>query len=314
MSLRIVLAVCLCLLTPVHSTFSASPPDWAFSVADPVQPTLDETTPRSLPGSDRNYTLKQVDDLSNPPDWFPSSHAPMPGVVAKGGAAPAFACAACHLTSGFGHPESANLAGLPLEYLNRQMAEFRSGARREPTRMNAIARSFTEEQIKEASAWFAAISPRPWVRVVESDNVPHSFVNRGRMRMPFPGDGTEPLGERIVELPEDRGRAELRDPTSGFVAYVPAGSIERGRALAETGGEGRTVACAGCHGPALLGLSDTPRLAGLSPLYVARQLSAFQSAERDGAKAGAMRATVERLSSADILALSAYVASLSPLR
>ena len=41
--------------------------------------------------------------------------------------------------------------------------------------------------------------------------------------------GTEPLGNRIVESPIDARRTEfLRDPRSGFIAYVPVGSIEKG--------------------------------------------------------------------------------------
>jgi cytochrome c553 len=32
------------------------------------------------------------------------------------------ACGSCHLMSGQGHPESADIAGMPAEYLIRQMA------------------------------------------------------------------------------------------------------------------------------------------------------------------------------------------------
>ena len=70
----------------------------------------------------------------------------------------------------------------------------------------------------------------------------------------MPIDGTEPIGNRIVEVPEDTTRTLLRDPISGFVAYVPPGSLARGEALSRTGGEGRTTACGACHGDDLRGL------------------------------------------------------------
>jgi len=38
----------------------------------------------------------------------------------------------CHLMSGEGHPESAGLTGFTAEYIIRQMADFKSGARKTP--------------------------------------------------------------------------------------------------------------------------------------------------------------------------------------
>jgi Tfp pilus assembly pilus retraction ATPase PilT len=37
----------------------------------------------------------------------------------------------------------------------------------------------------------------------------------------------ETLGQRIIEMPEDLQRTELRDDASGFVAYVPVDSVVR---------------------------------------------------------------------------------------
>ena len=39
----------------------------------------------------------------------------------------------------------------------------------------------------------------------------------------------EPIGHRIIEIPENLERTELRDDTSGFIAYVPPGSVKRGK-------------------------------------------------------------------------------------
>ena len=106
-------------------------PDWAFPVADKVQPpSPDDSQPKTVTGSTKSYTQKQIDDLKNPPDWFPEDHPPMPEIVAHGGPKPAGrACAMCHLTSGDGHPESAGLSGLQATYTVRQMAAFKNGER-----------------------------------------------------------------------------------------------------------------------------------------------------------------------------------------
>src|SRR5947207_2543353 len=95
---------------------AGEPPDWAYPliVDKNVAPGGDETGPIRIPGSSRTYTLTQIDDVSNPPDWFPDEHAPMPSIVARGAGKTVPACAACHLASGMGHPESSHLAGLPV--------------------------------------------------------------------------------------------------------------------------------------------------------------------------------------------------------
>ena len=91
----------------------AERPDWAFPVADKVQPpTKGNDHPKTVAGSSKSYTQAQIDDLKNPPDWFPDMHPPMPPVVAHG--AKTFACGSCHLPIGTGHDKSAYLAGSPL--------------------------------------------------------------------------------------------------------------------------------------------------------------------------------------------------------
>jgi mono/diheme cytochrome c family protein len=56
--------------------------------------------------------------------------------------------------------------------------------------------------------------------------------------------------------------------------------------------QGKTTACAGCHGPDLKGKDDVPPLAGRSPSYLARQLYDFQQGTRNGAAAPLMRPVV----------------------
>ena len=103
--------------------------------------------------------------------------------------------------------------------------------------------------------------------------VPKTYVlNPGRMRLPEPSGGTEPIGNRIIVVPQDVDRVMARDPRIGFIAYVPPGSIAKGEALATTGGNGKTIACSICHGAGLKGVGEIPRLAGVHPTYLARQL------------------------------------------
>jgi cytochrome c553 len=265
---------------------------------------------KSLDGSPKRYTQEQVDDLLNPPDWFPDQRPDPPAIVLKGHG-DALGCSACHLMSGLGHPESADLTGLTVAYMVQQMRDFKSGARIDVPRMNKIARAVSEEESQQAAEWFAKLAPRPFTRIIETDVVPKTFLGDGRMRFVEPGGGTEPIGNRIISLPEDQARARLRDPNSGFIAYVPVGSIAKGKQLAETGG-GRTLACATCHGPNLRGAGDVPRLGGVHPIYIARQLYRFRDGTRNGAGAALMKASVERLTDEDIVALSAYLGSLAP--
>jgi len=283
---------------------------WAFPVINGAALT-EEPGPRRVPGSAKTYTPAQIDDLTNPPDWFPDGHAPAPAIIQKGHGA-ALACGSCHLMSGHGHPESAGVAGFTAEYLIRQMADFKSGARKDSARMNAIAKEVSDEESRQAAEWMAALRPTVWTNVIEADTVPKTFVGQGRMRFVEPGDGKEPIGNRIVTVPQDQDRARSRDPYSGFTAYVPVGAIARGKALTETGGAGKAVACSTCHGDSLKGLGNVPGLAGLHPISVGRQLYLFKDGRRNGVDAQLMKKTVAQLTDEDIVALAAYLGSLAP--
>lgn len=287
-------------------------PSWAFQVIDSVQPTTpEEAGPIRIPGSSKTYTRADIENLSAPPDWFPEENAPKPDVILRGRGA-VLACGACHLMSGLGHPESADLTGLQASYIVQQLVDFKSGARKDMSRMNGIAAAMTDDEMKQSAEWFAARKPAAWNRVVETATVPKTYIGPGRMRYPHPDRTTEPTGSRIITLPEDPARARNRDPKSGFIANVPVGSIARGKALVETGGNGKTIACAICHGDNLKGLADIPRLAGVHSIYIARQLYLFKNGERNGLGAQLMRKPVAQLTDEDIIAISAYLGSLAP--
>jgi cytochrome c553 len=169
-----------------------------------------------------------------------------------------------------------------------------------------IAQGLSYDDAKAASQWFSGLKPqRGWVKVVEAANVPKSMISRGFMRVAIPGGGTEPIGNRVIELPQDVNRQVLRDPHSGTIAYVPPGAIARGRALATTG-----RACETCHGTDLTGVADVPSIAGRSPTYIFRQLYSFKTGARAGAASMPMQGVTANLSEADMVSLAAYVASL----
>jgi len=130
----------------------------------------------------------------------------------------------------------------------------------------------------------------------------------GNVFFAVPDGGTEPIGRRIIETPEDAVRFELRDPRSGFIAYVPTGSLSRGATLVASGGN-KTLPCGICHGQDLNGLGPVPAIAGRSPSYIVRQLYDMQHGSRRGLWAPLMKPVVEKLTQDDMIAIAAYVAS-----
>lgn len=294
-----------------------SPPPWAFAVNPPGgQPVPDDGTPRHVPNSAAAFTLTQIRDLFKVPDWHPDNHPAMPQIVGEGRKPDVFACGFCHLPNGLGRPENSSLAGLSADYIVQQVADFRSGARKSSESaslpvnfMIIVAKSATEAEVRMAAEYFAALKRTPWIRVVETETVPKTRV-AGWMLVAAEG-GTEAIGQRIIEMPEDLERTELRDSASGFVAYVPVGSVAKGAELINGGG-GKTVACAICHGSDLRGLGPVPGLAGRSPSYIVRQLYDMKHGVRHGQWTELMKAVVAQLSEEDMVAIAAYTASRAP--
>jgi cytochrome c553 len=302
---------------PAHDV----PPYWAFAVDPPAaianaaaQPL--DNTPRRVPNSPMLFDLERTKDLFNTPDWHPDDHPTMPDVVAFGRKPEVFACAYCHLPNGQGRPENAGLAGLPADYIVEQIAEFKSGRRKsseprhKPTAlMIASETKAGDEAIETAARYFSGLHRTPWIRVVETSRVARTHV-AGWMLVSTGGAGTEPIGRRIIETPENLERTELRDDSSGFIAYVPEGSLKKGELLVRTGAPGRSVPCAACHGAALKGIGNVPAIAGRSPSYLVRQLYDIQHGARRGAAVALMKAPVARLSISEMISIAAYAASL----
>jgi cytochrome c553 len=302
----------------IAPAFGAEPPYWAY----PVNPAPggdappDDGTLIRVPDSDAAFTRTEILDRFNVADWHPEDHPEMPDVVRQGREPVMRGCGYCHTPGGAGRPENAALAGLPVDYFKQQIENFRNGDRdgSEPDRnpqnlMIEIANLVTDEEVEIAAAYFASIEPRSYTSVIETETAPKTII-AGSILALDPAGGTEPLGERIIEVPESLERFELRDPHTPFTAYVPVGSLARGGELVSTGA-GATIACAICHGEGLRGLGNVPHIAGRSPSYLVRQLYDMKHGKRGGS-AELMAQVVANLEIGDMIAIAAYVADLEP--
>jgi cytochrome c553 len=274
-----------------------------------------DPTPLRLPGSDRTFTIAQIQSHYDPADWLPGEHPPVPDIVQHGKEQERMrACAHCHFHNGLGKPENGHVAGLPVSYFTQQIALFKGGGRRsaDPRKANAnemiqIARLLSDEEIRAAAEYYGSMKWKPWVNVIESAVAPKTRVSAAGLFIPLDDGMTEPLGERVIEVPEFPDRTErLRDPKAGFVAYVPVGSVEKGKALVTTGA-GKTTQCTTCHGTDLQGLGDTPGIADRTMSYTVRQLNNIQQGTR---QSPIMKPVVAQLTADDMIAIAAYLASL----
>ena len=306
---------------------ATEPPAWAYAIppAPPAgapaaaAPAAPDPTPRELPGSTLKFPLANIRDAFGPADWFPGDHPPMPEVVAKGKRPDVRACSLCHYPNGKGRPENAGVAGLPVSYFIQTMHDFRSDTRKSAESRKAntnvmiqIAKGMTEDEIKAAADYFGSMKWTPWIKVMESKTVPKTRIQVG-MYLRLEGNETEPLGMRIIETPENVEHTEtLRDPRSGFIAYVPEGSLKKGEALVTGGGKGKTVECSLCHGADLKGLGPVPGLAGRSPSYLVRQMYDMQAGARHGVWTELMKPVVAKLTDEDFVSIAAYLSSRMP--
>jgi cytochrome c553 len=310
------------------------PPPWAYGYTmpgpDPVAPPcardakpLDcarmqtrrpDDMRLTLPGSEGRFTEFQIHYDFGPADWYPGDHPPMPDIVAHGRERDKLrACALCHYPNGLGKPENGPAGGLPAAYIRDQIDAFRNGTRKsaDPRKANTnemiqIARQLSADDTQTVSDYFSALKWRPWVTVVEAESVPKTRPGVNGLFIPLPGNETEPLGMRILEVPENPEFTErLRSPRSGFVAYVPVGSVAKGEALV-TKGAGKTVQCGVCHGADLQGLANVPGIADRPVSYIVRQLVDMQHGTRQSA---VMKPVVANLNHEDMMAIGAYLGS-----
>ena len=182
--------------------------EWSPPPAGPRPPP--DTSLKHIPDSTQAFTIAQIRDYFNVGDWFPGDHPPMPDVVVHGRAPHVRGCAMCHMPNGKGRPENAPVAGLPYAYIVQQLIDFKNDLRAsaDPRKTNTAqmieaAKAMTDDEIKAAA---------DVLLVDEVDAVDHGRGGRhGAARrawratcsLPLPDGGTEPIGNRIIETPED---------------------------------------------------------------------------------------------------------------
>ena len=309
------------------------PPPWAYGFPGPAPatppaapaggrgaaaPAPPDNTIRHVPGSTLEFTRAQISNGFGPADWFPGDHPTMPDVVAHGRQPDVRACSLCHYPNGKGRAENAGVAGFSVSYFIQTMHDFREGNRKSADTRKAntnvminIAKGMTDDEINAAAEYFGSMKWTPWIKVEETAMVPKTRINGG-LFLKLDGSEIEPIGDRIIEAPLDAESTEiLRDPHSGFTAYVPLGSLKKGEALVTTGA-GKTTQCGACHGADLRGLGPVPGIAGRSPSYLVRQMYDMQAGTRKGEWTQLMKPVVEKLSAEDMLNIAAYSASRQP--
>ena len=332
LTIALALVVAAGVVAAQQSGSNSVPPPWAFGFATPLTPgaaappppaapaapPAPDPTMHKLPGSQFSFTLNQIRDQYGPADWFPGDHPQMPDVVAHGKRDQMVAaCSLCHYPNGKGRPENAGVSGLPYSYFVQTMMDFKNDKRKSSdtrkantNRMISFAKNMTDDEIKQAAQYFGAIKWSPWIRVVETDTVPKTRIAGGMFLVEEGAQaGKEPIGLRVIETPEKTEDTEmLRNSHSGFIAYVPPGSIKKGEALV-TNGAGKTTQCAVCHGANLQGLGPVPGIAGRSPSYLVRQLYDMQVGSRKGEWTDLMKPVVAKLTAEDMINIVAYTAS-----
>lgn len=330
-------------------------PLWAYGWATPEQTVPNVPRPRPVILPDDDSVLLRIPGISvglkpslfrrvlgdegfkEVPDWAPESHAPMPDIVRYGRtvkdsrgeplAGPdggIRGCGVCHSATGIGRPENAAPAGLPAAYIIQQLEDFRDGLRvtSDPKkengfRMISFAKLMTPDEARAAAEFFSSLPFPQTIKVVETDTVPKTYAAGGMLEaLEGPDAGTEPIGERIVEVPEHPELTAIRAPNAGYIAYAPLGSIKKGEALVARG------QCTACHGRSFGGDAPgaprgklgplVPPLAGRSPSYLVRQLYDFKMGSRRGVMSRFMKPVVADLSTVDMLNIAAYVSSLAP--
>ena len=271
------------------------------------QPPKDPKVLLHLTGSTRTYRRDQL--LSSVPDWWPQDHPSMPTIVAAG-RDKGMPCAECHGPTGAGIAHTATLTALPAAYIMEQAKAFRDGSRANDE-MHLEASQVSDADIQQAAVYFSGLRLAAGrARIIEAKRVPATHIESW-MLVPTRGGKSEPIGDRIIELPLDPEHVRMGDEHARFIAYVPPGSVTRGHLLASGGVDG-IIACTSCHGADLRGVSNVPPLAGRSPTYLTRQLVQVALGNRQGALVQPMQQEVAHLALKDMISVTAYAATLKP--
>lgn len=121
-----------------------------------------------------------------PLNLYAESLAPDP----EQGKAAAAICSSCHKADGSGQniPDGESwprLAGLDEDYLTKQMHDFKTGKRKNPS-MEAFAQMLTDEQIGHVSAWFSSL-PATNAQSADAQEYSTELLERGQ-KLAIEGD------------------------------------------------------------------------------------------------------------------------------
>jgi cytochrome c553 len=297
-------------------------PEWAYTPPVPSAPPpptalpTDDNAVVSIPGTTRTFTRGQLRAQKETMDWYPEDRQGTIPDIARFGKEGVRQCTACHLPDGSGRPENAPISSLHPAYFVQQMADYRAGLRKsaDPRKANTntmigFAKATTLDEDRAAAEYFAQQPYPRRMKVVESKTAPKVRM-QGGMHMAVPaneGGSMVPIrADELVEVPDNNLGAEARDTRMGWTTYVPPGTLNHGKQVAAK------AQCALCHGPNMEGIGAVPPLAGRSPSYAMRQLFDFKTGARRGPWGDLMRPVVANLSVQDMIAVSAYAASLQP--
>ncbi len=277
-----------------------APPAWLYPQNMAAEMPASAAVPISVPGSRVTADPAVLHDRAQAVNWFPAGQPPPPARVLK---APAgqFACAYCHMPNGIGHPQNISISGLPVDYVIAQFAAFRSGQRKAAQpgyipngSMTRVAGQVPDSELLDLARYYSRLPYRSLIRVREVAVVPRVQAS-GLVWERVPGPA-EPIAGRIVELMDDPEDSIRHNPRGRTTAYVPPGSIARGRRIAAD------LGCMACHTQMLGGWGP-----GRSPSYIVRQLLAIRNRARTDPGAETMQPIADQLSLDDMVAVAAWM-------
>jgi cytochrome c553 len=287
----------------IAAAVAIAPPAWLYpqNMAAVNEPATDTLV--SVPGSQVKLRERDVHNRQLAANWFPQDQPPPPAAVLRSSVAGVFACGYCHMPNGVGHPQNISIAGLPEAYVIAQFAAFRAGQRKaaQPgyipnSSMTRMAGQASDADIAETARYFSRLPYRGLIRVKEVHHAP-KVAATGLFWTRVPGP-PEPIAGRIVELMDKPEDSILHNPRGRSTAYVPSGSIARGRKI------GAELACMACHKQEMAGWGP-----GRSPSYIVRQLLAFRNRARNDPGSAPMHAIADQLDLDQMVAVAAWMAA-----
>ena len=298
---------------PTPTTIPNGLPEWAYNIPDKVQPP-EPRVPATVraPGSGKEYEASAIAGNANPPDWFPDEH-PRRAAQREGSDAervrlvpPDVGTGASGIRRHRGHAGRIHHSADELLQERRAEGGGAHGADR--------SRGLRRRRAARRRSTSPAIKPNA---IREGDRDRDAAEDLRQRRRPASAHSCRTAAPSRSAAASSRSRTiRCRRRSAILIPASPRtcrpAASRSGKALAKTGDSGKTIQCAICHGDALTGLGEVPRIAGLQPVYIARQLITMQNGTSAGTNAALMKKVVAKLSEDDIIALSAYLGSLPP--